>query len=345
MTEQYEKSAKLFELEEENKSEEKTTPQRVKRNSWKTRFPVRSPPVSRGSSAETMSGDESGSSPKGSGGNGSGGTSSRESFGGSVLGVPGLSFKEKGSTVLVGKDDKGENYTVDIFYSVFSSKGLKNDQFEQLLNYLNSFGKLDYVSFIEGISYQGFDRLFYITAALKKVSINVFCRFAILGAVRGSNFQKIKESCTDMPQDLDTLVSSGTIIKKAKKRDDLTILRFTASIPHWVAFWLFSVDMAKKIESNECPGWLQFPGAASLPMGKKLRLQHISFCKEFSALLPGGIFNGNIYKTAYMNQIPVSDVPTMIKEHLGIGRNADVRDQITPAEVTAEVLMTVARTK
>lgn len=291
-----------------------------------------------------MSSDEAESKGKGSGEGSSSKKKNRGGFSGSMLGIPGLRPKEEGSLIFESKNENGEVVSVDVFYSVFAGRGLTSPQFEQLLNYLHSFGKLDFSSFIEGISYQGFDRLFYINAALKKVSVSVFCRFAILGAVRGSNFQKIKESCTDMPADLDGLVSSGTIIKKAKKRDDLTILRFTASIPHWVAFWLFSVNMAKKIESNDCPGWLQFPGAASLPMSKKLRLQHISFCREFSSLLPGGTFNGNIYKTAYMNQIPLSDVPTMLKSQLGVGSDSTA-DPITATEVTEQVLMSVARTK
>jgi len=133
-------------------------------------------------------------------------------------------------------------------------------------------------------------------------------------------------------------------VKTAKKRDDLTILRFTASIPHWVAFWLFSVNIEKKIETEECPGWLQFPGAASLPMGKKQRIAHISFCKAFSALLPGGSFNGNIYYTAYSNPIPAKDVPTLIKEGLGISADDKTSGEITGKEVRDNVIMTVART-
>lgn len=343
MSKQFDEEERLFEIEEEKPAVR--PPPDPKRQSWRTRFPIKSPPRGNSSSEGEMAGVTSGDKGEG-GGVGPSVSSGRGEKGrgmGSMLGIPGLSVKENGSTLFQGKGENGEPYTIDVFHSVFSGRSLSSSQLEQLLNYLNVSGKLDFSTFIEGISYQGFDRLFYISAALKKVSVSVFCRFAVLGAVRGSNFQKIKEGCTDMPADLDGLVSSGTIIKKAKKRDDLTILRFTASIPHWVAFWLFSVDMSKKIESNDCPGWLQFPGAASLPMGKKQRLQHISFCKEFSSLLPGGTFNGNIYRTAYLNQIPAGDIPSMLKDQLGIGADSVSSGQITSEEVTEQVLMSVSR--
>lgn len=251
---------------------------------------------------------------------------------GSMLGFGGMSFSQTNSLVLEGNDKAGNKVSTNVFTDIFVN-GLPNEQLERLLNYLHAEGKLEFSTFIEGISYQGFDRLYYIRAALKKVSVETFCKFAILGAVRGSNFKKITESCLSMPPELTRAVDNGLVIKKASKRDDLTILRFTASIPHWVAFWLFTANMPKKIESEACPGWLQFPGAASLPMGKKQRLEHISFCKAFSSLLPGGSFNGNIYFTAYSNQIPISDIPSMIKDGLGIGRSDTTSGTISSGEV------------
>lgn len=261
----------------------------------------------------------------------------------STLGFPGAVPTKEGSVIWGYKGSDGTDKTMNIFTTVFSDSGLTSEHLENILNYLNASGHLDFKDFIANIEYQGFDRLFYIKAALKKVSVSVFCRFAILGAVRGSNFEKIREKCLEMPSDLKALVDNKTIIKTAKRRDDLTILRFTASIPHWVAYWLFTVDIAKKIETSDCPAWLQFPGAASLPMGKTVRLQHIAFCKAFSALISGGSFNGNIYYTAFKNPIPVGDIPTMIKAGLGIeGAN---KVEIADAEVRSTVLMEVARVK
>lgn len=265
------------------------------------------------------------------------------SMGGTQLGLDGFTFDPNRAGQLIKKGTDGKEIRVDVFENVFSGGELSSKRFELVLNYLHSSSLLNFNDFIEGISYQGFNRLEYIKTSLKKVSVSVFCKFAILGAVRGSNFDKIRDSCLHMPSELSSLVGRGDIVKKAKRKDDMTILRFTASIPHWVSFWLFQIDVLKKIESEECPGWLQFPGAASLPMGRKQRLQHISFCKAFSALLPGGSFNGNIYYVAYTNQIPLTDVPTILKEHLGVGTQDTTSGEISKSEVQEAVIMTVIK--
>lgn len=262
---------------------------------------------------------------------------------GSALGFPNLSFSETDDLVLHGTTNSGQKVSFNIFETLYPNNSMGVRKLEELLNYMNAKGKLDFSTFIDGIVYQGFDRLYYIKVALSKLTVSQFCRFAILGAVRGSNFEKISQSCLAMPTDLTSAVNGGTVVRRAKKRDDLTILRCTASIPHWVSFWLFSVDMPKKIETEECPGWLQFPGAASLPMGKKQRLQHISFCKAFSSLLPGGSFNGNIYYTAYSNAIPMSDVPSILKDGLGISAGDTTSGTITAAEVQEMTTKAIVR--
>jgi hypothetical protein len=303
----------------------------TKRNSLGFKLPINSPTSP--PRTFTMSGTDSGHVAKGKGK-----SSTPSPSGTSVLGFQGYSFQGENPLLLEKEADDGSHVTINLFEDVFMNANLGVAELEKILNYLEIKGKLDFSSFIEGISYQGFDRAYYVKMALRKVSVSVFCRFAILGAVRGSNFQKIKESCLEMPADLSRLVSTGQIVKTATKRDDMTILRFTACLPHWVAFWLFSVDIPKKMDSEDCPGWLQFPGAASLPMGKKVRMQHISFCKAFSALLPGGEFKGTIYYTAYSNPILARDVPKMIKEHLGIGDTAGPGDEITSTEVQELVI-------
>lgn len=272
---------------------------------------------------------------------GGGSTGNGKRKGGSMLGIAGAQPIEEGSLTWSFSSNEGKEVQVNIFENVFSDGKMDAGKLEMVLNYMEASGKLDFTAFIEGIVYQGFDRLYFIRAALKRVSISQFSRFAILGAVRGSNFDKISEKCLNMPQDLSLLVKNNIVIKKASKRDDLTILRFTASIPHWVAHWLFKVNIAKKIESQQCPGWLQFPGAASLPMSKEIRLQHIAFCKAFSSLLPGGRFNGNIYYTAFSNPIPEKEIPSMLKDFLGIG--AVKTPTISPEEVRESVSMEVAR--
>lgn len=342
MTSQFSSEENLFNDEDEQHIVRKT-PGNNKRNSFGPRLPLKilSPKSGDRRMSDTKGkGAESGNPapapvtpPRGNGG-----------YTGTQLGFGNMAISKADPLLLEGKGADGTQASVNLFSSVFVN-GMAPGQLETVLNYLHAKGKLDFSTFIEGIVYQGFDRAFYIRAALKKVSVSVFCKFAILGAVRGSNFAKIVQSCTDMPQELITLVNNSVVIKTAKKRDDLTILRFTASIPHWVAFWLFSVDMDKKIESEDCPGWLQFPGAASLPMGKKQRLQHISFCKAFSALLPNGSFNGNIYYTAFSNPIPVKDIPSIIKDGLGISDSDSSSGTIASSEVQDLVTKAIVKTK
>jgi len=339
MTHQFNSEQDLF--DSEAKSEVKPSHSR-KRSSFGPRLPIR--PSSQSSSDKEMA-DQPGETSQAGGNGGGNGASVKKPTAKqqSVIGVPGFQVKEQGKNVVSGKDSQGKLVEFNAFDDVFAGAFPNSSMLERFLNYVEHSGSHNFESFIAGISYQGFDREVYIRAALKRVSVSVFCRFAILGAVRGSNFKKIVDSCLEMPVDLIQLVDNGVILKKAKKREDLTILRFTASIPHWVAFWLFKVDFPKKIESSDCPGWLQFPGAASLPMSKDIRLKHIAFCKAFSSLLPGGEFNGNIYYTAYSNQIPEKDVPKMLKEQLGVG--ADPQGTISSDDVRAQVSMELVKKK
>lgn len=339
MTTHHDSEKELFDSDEEPKQR---TPPQAKRDSFGPRLPVFTKAQSL--HLRNMSGSE-GNVPGVGKGKDKGkdvpprGTGKGE---GTMLGLPGFLPEEQGSLVFVGKDAKGEVMKINLFENVFSDGATGSKKLESFLNYVNAVGKLEFAGFIDGITYQGFDREFYIRSALMKVSVSVFCRFAILGAVRGSNFKKIVDSCLTMPQDLITLHNSGVVIKTAKRRDDLTILRFTASIPHWVAFWLFKVNMAKKLDQLACPGWLQFPGAASLPMGKEVRLQHIEFCKAFSALLPNGEFKGTIYLTAYNNPIPEADIPSLLKIPLGIDAKAKAMT-ISMEEVRGAVTMEMVK--
>lgn len=198
----------------------------------------------------------------------------------------------------------GKHQVVDLWNEVMN---LSPDRMERVLNLAQADNQYELVSFIRAIEYQGFDRLFYITHALSKMSVSVFCRFAILGAVRGSQFEKIREKCESMPADLVSNFTSCGFVKTPKKKTDLTILRCTASIPHWCAYWMSVARVPKKLDVD-CDAALQFPGAASLPMSKEVRIQHVKFCIAFSSVLPGGSFNTNIYMTATNNSIPIKDI-------------------------------------
>lgn len=171
--------------------------------------------------------------------------------------------------------------------------------------------------FIENISYQGFNRHEYIRFALTVLTVSQFCRFAVMGAIRGSNFQKILDNSLSIDVDLKDLVNRGTIVKTPKRKNDLSILRCTASIPHWCAYFLMGSNIAPKLADVNLPAFLQFPAAASLPMSSDLRAAHIEFSIKFSQLI-GGAFNANIYLAAFNQQIPLGEIPDEVRMQLGI---------------------------
>lgn len=240
---------------------------------------------------------------------------------GTVLGI-GSSKQVEGELPLVrmiGK--KGESKKVDLWNSVVV--GIKANYFEQIIQMSAKFIEYDMTEYIRSIEYQGFDRIFYINHALTLMSVSIFCRFAILGALRGSNFDKIIDNCEKMPDDMISAFKTCNFIKTPKKRTGISILRNTASIPHWCVFWMMKAGVVKKINGSKCPSELQFPGAASLPMSREVRLQHLDFCQQFSSILPGGKFNLNIYLVAYNNSIPIQDIPVEVLTLLGVGSNSD----------------------
>jgi hypothetical protein len=237
---------------------------------------------------------------------------------GSVLGVD-VGKRVEGRGALVRRRGDKE---IDIWND--ANIGIDVKHLESALATAKTDSAYDLLGFIRDIEYQGFDREFYIKHALSKMSVSVFIRFAIIGAIRGSKFDKITETCEQMPRDLISAYQTCSFISATpKKKTDLTILRNTASIPHWCAYWMMKSNTPKKVPDSACPPCLQFPGAASLPMSRQVRLQHLDFSQKFSSLLPGGRFNMNIYMTAYRNTIPVDSIPQEIMEFLGVASNSE----------------------
>lgn len=242
-----------------------------------------------------------------------------------------------GKSVLVRKSGKD-----DLDFWNDKVKGMDHARLEAILSLSLTDSAYDMKAFIDSITYQGFDRIFYIHFALSKMSVSMFSRFAILGAIRGSNFKKIVDTSADFPNDVASAFSSLGFVKTPKKREDLTILRCTASIPHWVAFWCNNADIAKKIGASDCHASLQFPGAASLPMSSSVRRSHINFCIAFSKLLPGGKFSTSIYMTAFQNQIPLKDIPDPVRVILGVANEKEA-SAITSDEVEEIMSKAVVR--
>jgi hypothetical protein len=170
--------------------------------------------------------------------------------------------------------------------------------------------------FIDQIQYQGFERNGFILSAARRISASQMLRLAIIGAIRGANFDKIIKSSEKVDDDLKKLVTDNVVKRKAVGSTDITILRCTAALPQWCAFFLGSAGVQKKIASLDCPASLQFPSAGSLPMSKIVRKQHIQFSMHFSKLIKG-TFNENIYMTMMGNTIPLDEIPDSVRLVLG----------------------------
>jgi hypothetical protein len=240
--------------------------------------------------------------------------------------APGLAFERVNSDgALVG---------VDFWSDVMQSND--NLRLFKILEVAKSWDAYDLVDFVKGIEYQGFDRIFFIKHCLSLMSVAIFVQFAIIGAVRGSNFTRIVETCEVMPQSVISAFSRHAFVKTPKKKTDLTILRCTSSIPQWCAYWMHKAEVSKKIESDPCPAWLQFPGAASLPLSRDLRFKHLKFCENFSSILPGGHFKATIYLTAYRNMIPLSEIPSEIQALLGVSSDSEA-NSVTATEINDSV--------
>lgn len=262
---------------------------------------------------------------------------------GTVLGLSGLQKKTPGNALdFTRQDSKGNVVDIDLWNTAMDN--VSATSLSRILNVAKVDNTYSLDQFIRDIEYQGFDRYFYIQHALSKMSISVFCRFALIGAIRGSNFTKICDTCEKMPQDLISSFGSLSFVKTPRKRTDLTILRNTASIPHWCAYYMLRANVAKKIPDDECPSHLQFPGAASIPMSRELRIKHINFCTKFSSLLPGGKFNVNIYLTAYNNMIPFEEIPQELISTLGVANQADAK-ALSVDDVTDHVGKAIVKSK
>lgn len=244
------------------------------------------------------------------------------------------SAHDQASTVLNVGDRR------DVDYLNGKLKGIDPSKLSEIISRYQA--SMDITKFIDNISYQGFNRHEYIRSSMVQISVSQFCRLAVIGAIRGSNFEKIVKNSLLIDKDLVDLVSAGVVKKNAKVKQDITILRCTASIPHWCAYFMSAAGIPPKIADSQLPSFLQFPAAASIPMSADLRKLHVEFSIRFSAVI-GGAFNPNIYMAAFNNQIPLLEIPDGLRLKLGInslGESLAVGAQ----KMITESLTTVVKT-
>jgi hypothetical protein len=152
----------------------------------------------------------------------------------------------------------------------------------------------------DSIRYIGFNRelMLYKLEQLvpnQKTAVQIIVSCALRGPQAASKL-KMKNGKTIQEMGIPGSGKMGT--------EDLSCQRIASSTADLAAFYLKLLNVPKRINSSECPAWLQFPTAGSIKLSQTLRSQHIQFSKEFSVLI-GGVFREDIYQqmvdNSYLN--------------------------------------------
>jgi hypothetical protein len=158
--------------------------------------------------------------------------------------------------------------------------------------------RLDSAQIMSEVEFKGFDPIAY-TDTIMTDPLELSLKIGVVGALRGGNWKKIKDTHIDF-------ASVGYVenISPGQKNPTVkTILRTTAVLAPEIAHFLErDPKLKKRIKDSVVPACLQFPAAACVIMGPKARDEHIKFCKAFSALLPSGDFNMEIYRNMMKTQ-------------------------------------------
>jgi len=147
----------------------------------------------------------------------------------------------------------------------------------------------EFDSWVQSYSYKGFDRIKVLRELRKKVpdpkiSQQIILICGLLGPQRAARVQLMNGK---------TISSYGIPASGMKGTESISCQRITAATADLCAFFLKKAGISKRIDVD-CPAWLQFPSAGSLPLTATLRAQHIEFSRKFSSLI-GGSFNEQIY--------------------------------------------------
>ena len=142
--------------------------------------------------------------------------------------------------------------------------------------------------------YEGFNAMVTRELALDTMGTKLSIEIAVLGAMRGSNLEKIGNIKPPSSDSTIARMVGRELTTSKKKEEDLTILRVAAAFAPEAAYTMSLMDILPRIQS-ELPACLQFPAAGGIPLTRKGRALHIDFSKKFSELLPSGSFDSNIY--------------------------------------------------
>jgi len=154
----------------------------------------------------------------------------------------------------------------------------------------------DLITLYDHIKYKGFNRIMILSALESKFSdFRLLSEIVILCALRGP-----KKAAITILSNGKTLEEMGIPATGTQGTEDLSCNRISAATADLAAFYLRRLNVPKRIQEIDLPGWLQFPTAGSIKMPPAIRNQHYIFHKTFSPMI-GGVFNEQIYQTMAAN--------------------------------------------
>jgi len=150
----------------------------------------------------------------------------------------------------------------------------------------------------EEMSYQGYNRDCVMKSVLLRYKLknSEILAFSAAVALRGP---KKAERIIFSSLSNTSMVSKKIVTKSSLTKWDVSPTRLCNAYAD-LAAWLLKRFKAEKKIQHECPGWLQFPSAASIKMPDAIRRQHKDFCKKFADLI-GGEFREDLYDLASEN--------------------------------------------
>jgi hypothetical protein len=180
-------------------------------------------------------------------------------------------------------------------------------------------------SFVGDMAYQGFDKARFSRMFAKAFGAARVVKIVVLGAMRGTNLKKIIEKSVKPDPEIKNLFTSGKLLANGAGVNDLTVGRCLACFPEVAAYYLHKHKIPKKIQDHDCPGFLQFPAAAGIPMSMTLRALHVDFCARFAVLI-NSEFRPEYYRFAFNGQCGLDKVPgSELRSDLGITSTAESR--------------------
>jgi len=188
--------------------------------------------------------------------------------------------------------------------------------------------KIDLRDFNDDLEYSGFDRERIAKLCGERFGPRGTAKLILVGIKRGTRVDKILRTCVKVDKELKSWFDNGDIKTGGKGPDTISIGRILACFPDCAVHIGLLFSVRGKFSIPNCHPAIQFPAAASLPMSPVVRAAHITFCKQFGALIKSP-FNPEYYKIAFSSMISVSSLSKEILEVLGnpddqTSRNIDI---------------------